>query len=181
MLIDSMDRIMQKKIEAVRLLILDVDGVLTDGRIIMDDNGREIKHFDVRDGHGLKLLMRYGIGVVLLTGRKSAVVEHRARDLGIEEVHQGIWNKVEVSEVILQNRDLRYDQAAFVGDDIVDIPLLRRVGFSVAVADAAEQVKRIVDFVTQKKGGRGAVREICEIILLAQDKWADVAARYELY
>jgi 3-deoxy-D-manno-octulosonate 8-phosphate phosphatase (KDO 8-P phosphatase) len=176
-----MDRIMQKKIEAVRLLILDVDGVLTDGRIIMDDNGREIKHFDVRDGHGLKLLMRYGIGVVLLTGRKSAVVEHRARDLGIEEVHQGIWNKVEVSEVILQNRDLRYDQAAFVGDDIVDIPLLRRVGFSVAVADAAEQVKRIVDFVTQKKGGRGAVREICEIILLAQDKWADVAARYELY
>jgi 3-deoxy-D-manno-octulosonate 8-phosphate phosphatase (KDO 8-P phosphatase) len=176
-----MDRIMHKKIEAVRLFILDVDGVLTDGRIIMDDNGREIKQFDVRDGHGLKLLMRYGIGVVLLTGRKSAVVEHRARDLGIEEVHQGIWNKVEVSESILQNRDLRYDQVAFVGDDIVDIPLLRRVGFSVAVADAAEEVKRIVDFVTQKKGGRGAVREICEIILLAQDKWADVAARYELY
>jgi len=172
---------MHKKIEAVRLFILDVDGVLTDGRIIMDDNGREIKQFDVRDGHGLKLLMRYGIGVVLLTGRKSAVVEHRARDLGIEEVHQGIWNKVEVSESILQNRDLRYDQVAFVGDDIVDIPLLRRVGFSVAVADAAEEVKRIVDFVTQKKGGRGAVREICEIILLAQDKWADVAARYELY
>jgi len=181
MLIDTMDRIMHKKIEAVRLFILDVDGVLTDGRIIMDDNGREIKQFDVRDGHGLKLLMRYGIGVVLLTGRKSAVVEHRARDLGIEEVHQGIWNKVEVSESILQNRDLRYDQVAFVGDDIVDIPLLRRVGFSVAVADAAEEVKRIVDFVTQKKGGRGAVREICEIILLAQDKWADVAARYELY
>jgi len=172
---------MHKKIEAVRLFILDVDGVLTDGRIIMDDNGREIKQFDVRDGHGLKLLMRYGIGVVLLTGRKSAVVEHRARDLGIEEVHQGIWNKVEVSESILQNRDLRYDQVAFVGDDIVDIPLLRRVGFSVAVADAADEVKRIVDFVTQKKGGRGAVREICEIILLAQDKWADVAARYELY
>ena len=181
MLIDTMDRIMHKKIEAVRLFILDVDGVLTDGRIIMDDNGREIKQFDVRDGHGLKLLMRYGIGVVLLTGRKSAVVEHRARDLGIEEVHQGIWNKVEVSESILQNRDLRYDQVAFVGDDIVDIPLLRRVGFSVAVADAADEVKRIVDFVTQKKGGRGAVREICEIILLAQDKWADVAARYELY
>ena len=181
MLIDTMDKIMHKKIEAVRLFILDVDGVLTDGRIITDDNGREIKQFDVRDGHGLKLLMRYGIGVVLLTGRKSAVVEHRARDLGIEEVHQGIWNKVEVSESILQNRDLRYDQVAFVGDDIVDIPLLRRVGFSVAVADAAEEVKRIVDFVTQKKGGRGAVREICEIILLAQDKWADVAARYELY
>ena len=172
---------MQEKIEAVRLLILDVDGVMTDGRIIMDDNGREIKQFDVRDGHGLKLLIRYGIGIVLLTGRKSAVVEHRARDLGIEEVYQGIWNKVEASEAILQKRNLRYDQVAFVGDDIVDIPLLRKVGFSVAVADAAEEVKRVVDYVTQKKGGRGAVREVCKIILLAQDKWAEVAAGYELY
>ncbi|MBN1613703.1 MAG: HAD hydrolase family protein [Deltaproteobacteria bacterium] len=177
-----MDNVLfQKKIEAIRLFILDVDGVLTDGRIIMDDDGREIKHFDVRDGHGLKLLKRYGIEAVILSGRKSAVVEHRARDLGIEEVHQGIWNKVEVSESILKNRNLQYDQIAFMGDDIVDIPLLRRVGFSVAVADAAEEVKRIVDYVTQKKGGRGAVREVCEVILLAQDKWADVAARYELY
>ena len=181
MSIDATDKIIHEKVEAVRLLILDVDGVLTDGRIIMDDNGREIKQFDVRDGHGLKLLIRYGIGVVLLTGRKSAVVEHRARELGIEEVHQGIWNKVEVSESILHNRDLRYDQVAFMGDDIVDIPLLRKVGFSVAVADAVEEVKHIVDYVTQKKGGRGAVREVCEIILLAQDKWADVASRYELY
>ena len=178
---DSINRMMQEKIEAVRLLILDVDGVMTDGRIIMDDNGREIKQFDVRDGHGLKLLIRYGIGIVLLTGRKSAVVEHRARDLGIEEVYQGIWNKVEASEAILQKRNLRYDQVAFVGDDIVDIPLLRKVGFSVAVADAAEEVKRVVDYVTQKKGGRGAVREVCKIILLAQDKWAEVAAGYELY
>jgi 3-deoxy-D-manno-octulosonate 8-phosphate phosphatase (KDO 8-P phosphatase) len=176
-----MNSMVQKKIEAIRLLILDVDGVLTDGRIIMDSNGREIKHFDVRDGHGLKLLMRYGIEVVILTGRKSAVVDYRARDLGIEEVHQGIWNKVEVSEAILRNRNLQYDQVAFVGDDIVDIPLLRRVGFAVAVADAADEVKRVVDYITQKKGGRGAVREVCEVILLAQDKWADLAARYELY
>jgi 3-deoxy-D-manno-octulosonate 8-phosphate phosphatase (KDO 8-P phosphatase) len=174
-----MDEQLVRKIIPVRLLILDVDGVLTDGRIIMDDTGREIKHFDVKDGHGLKILMRYGIAVVLLTGRRSTVVEHRARDLGIDEVHQGIFNKLELLNGILEKRNLKSSNVAFVGDDVVDIPLLKRVGFSVAVADASEDVKGAADYVTTSKGGRGAVREVCEIILKGQDKWDDVARRYE--
>jgi len=178
-----MDKVMNgellKKIRQVCLLILDVDGVLTDGRIIMDDTGRETKNFDVKDGHGLKILMRHGINVVFLTGRRSEVVEHRAKDLGIGEVHQGIWNKVEALEEILGRRNLARDHVAYVGDDVVDIPLLKRVGFSVAVADASEDVKKAADYVTKKMGGRGAVREVCEIILKVQEKWDKVATGYE--
>jgi 3-deoxy-D-manno-octulosonate 8-phosphate phosphatase (KDO 8-P phosphatase) len=167
------------KIRLIRLLILDVDGVMTDGRIIMDYAGREIKNFDVKDGHGIKVLMRYGIDVVLVTGRRSTVVEHRARDLGISEVHQGVTNKLEIADTILRNRSLNYEHIAFVGDDIVDISLLRRVGFSAAVADAAEDVKKCADYVTVRRGGRGAVREVCEVILKAKGEWTDVAKRYE--
>jgi 3-deoxy-D-manno-octulosonate 8-phosphate phosphatase (KDO 8-P phosphatase) len=168
------------KIRMVRLLILDVDGVLTDGKIIIDDAGLESKQFDVRDGHGLKMLMRCGIGVVLLTGRRSRVVEHRAADLGITEVHQGVWNKAEAFTGILERAELAPEATAYVGDDVVDIPLLKRVGFSVAVADAVPEVQKIVDHVTKCPGGRGAVREVCEIILGAQGRWGEVAARYEI-
>jgi len=170
---------MLQRLKGIRLLILDVDGVLTDGRIIMDDNGCETKHFHVRDGHGLKVLMRYGIDVVLLTGRTSAVVAHRAGDLGILEVHQGIWNKVEAFEGILARRNLLPAQVAYVGDDIVDVPLLKRVGFAASVADACEEARRNAHYVADKEGGRGAVREICELILKAQGKWPEVAAQYE--
>ncbi len=169
----------KEKLEKVKLLILDVDGVLTDGRIIMDDNGREIKHFDVRDGHGIKLLQRYGIDVVFLTGRRSAVVEHRARDLGVEEVHQQIWDKVAAFEGILERRALTADQVAFMGDDVVDIPLQRRVGFSAAPASAEDVVRRSVDFVSGRPGGRGAVREVCELILRGRGFWDEIARRYE--
>jgi 3-deoxy-D-manno-octulosonate 8-phosphate phosphatase (KDO 8-P phosphatase) len=174
-----LDEKLIEKVKNIRVLILDVDGVMTDGRIIMDHMGHETKNFNVKDGHGIKVLMKYGIDVVLLTGRRSEVVEHRARDLGIGEVHQGIFNKVEIAEEILNKRTLNYANIAYVGDDIVDIPLLKRAGFSVAVADAVEDVKKCVDYVTKKKGGHGAVREVCELILQGQDKWYDVAKKYE--
>ncbi len=161
------------------MLLLDVDGVMTDGRIIMDSEGRELKNFDVRDGHGLVLLQRYGIQVGILTGRTSKVVDHRARDLKITEVYQGALNKAEVFEKILKNSNVSPIEVAFVGDDIVDIPVLKRVGFSAAVADALEIVKRSVDYVTTNPGGHGAVREICEMILQAQKRWSDVAKRYD--
>jgi 3-deoxy-D-manno-octulosonate 8-phosphate phosphatase (KDO 8-P phosphatase) len=167
------------KLQKVRLLILDVDGVMTDGRIVIDDAGLESKQFDVKDGHGLKMLMRCDIDVVLLTGRKSRVVEHRAADLGITEVHQGIHNKLEAFTKILAGRKLAPEETAYVGDDVVDIPLLKRVGFSAAVADAVSEVRQAVDYVTQNSGGKGAVREVCEAILKAQDRWEEVAARYE--
>jgi len=168
-----------QRIRKIRILVLDVDGVLTDGRIIMDDRGRETKFFDVRDGHGLKILMRTGIEVVFLTGRKSRVVEHRARELGVTEVYQGARNKVEVFEALLERKGLQAAQAAYAGDDIVDVPVLKRAGFSVAVVNAVAEAKRAAHYVTRKKGGRGAVREVCEVILKGQGKWGDIKKRYE--
>lgn len=158
---------------------MDVDGVMTDGKIIMDDAGHEIKNFNVRDGHGIKLLQRYGIPVAILTGRQSKVVAHRASDLEIKDVHQKVFNKKEVFEEILKQHKLSPDEAAFIGDDIVDIPVLKRVGFSVAVADADDMVKKSVDYIAKNKGGHGAVREVCEMILQAQGKWVEIATRYE--
>jgi 3-deoxy-D-manno-octulosonate 8-phosphate phosphatase (KDO 8-P phosphatase) len=170
---------LDEKIGSIRVLMLDVDGVLTDGRIIMNDRGEETKHFDVKDGHGLKMLMRCGIAVVLITGRQSAVVTHRARDLGITEVHQSIWDKADLFEKLLVRMNLRPAEVAYIGDDIVDVPLLRRVGFAVAVRDAVPEAKKAAHYVTRKLGGRGAVREACEIIMKAQNRWVDVAKKYE--
>lgn len=175
-----MKKNIKDKLKKIKLLIMDVDGVMTDGRIIMDDEGREIKNFNVRDGHGLKLIQRYGIKVAILTGRQSKVVEHRAKDLEIKDVYQKVYNKKEVFDKILKKHKLSANDAAFIGDDIVDIPVLRRVGFSVAVADAADVVKKSVDYVTKNRGGHGAIREVCEMILQAQDKWREIAAKYEL-
>jgi 3-deoxy-D-manno-octulosonate 8-phosphate phosphatase (KDO 8-P phosphatase) len=172
------DQGISDKILKIKLLILDVDGVLTDGRIIMNDAGQETKHFDVKDGHGIKILMRCSIDVVLLTGRKSQVVERRAADLGILEIHQGIWNKGEALDNILRARNIPAEEVAYIGDDIVDIPVMKRVGFGVAVADACSEVIAVADYVTERSGGRGAVREVCEMILKGQGRWGEVATRY---
>jgi 3-deoxy-D-manno-octulosonate 8-phosphate phosphatase (KDO 8-P phosphatase) len=174
-----MNKNLKEKLKKIKMLILDVDGVMTDGRIIMDDEGRQLKNFDVRDGHGLKIIQRYGIKVVILTGRKSEVVNHRAHDLEIKEIYQGALNKKEVFQKILLKHNLAASAVAFIGDDIIDIPVLRQVGFSVAVADAVDVVKKSVDYVTKHKGGRGAVREICEMILQSQGKWQEIAEKYE--
>ena len=169
----------KEKLKRIKLLILDVDGVMTDGRIIMDNEGRETKNFNVRDGHGIKILQRYGIKVAILTGRQSKVVEYRAKDLEIDDIYQKVFNKKEIFQTILKKHKLSADAAAFMGDDIVDIPVLKSVGFSAAVADAIDVVKKSVDYVTKNKGGNGAVREVCEMILKAQDKWPEMAAKYE--
>jgi 3-deoxy-D-manno-octulosonate 8-phosphate phosphatase (KDO 8-P phosphatase) len=169
----------QEKLKKIKMLILDVDGVMTDGKIIMDSDGREMKNFYVRDGHGLVMIQRHGIQVAILTGRTSAVVDHRARDLKITEVYQGALNKKEVFAEILKKNNLTAEAIAYLGDDIVDIPVLKLVGFSAAVADALDVVKKTVDYVTVNKGGQGAVREICEMLLTAQGYWNEVAARYD--
>jgi 3-deoxy-D-manno-octulosonate 8-phosphate phosphatase (KDO 8-P phosphatase) len=174
-----MKKNLKEKLKKIKMLILDVDGVMTDGRIIMDDEGRQLKNFDVRDGHGLKIIQRYGIGIVILTGRKSEVVNHRANDLEIKEVYQGALNKKEVFKGILLKHNLAASAVAFMGDDIIDIPVLIQVGFSAAVADAVDVVKKSVDYVTKNKGGHGAVRELCEMILQAQGKWPEIAEKYE--
>ena len=167
-----------KKVKAVKLLILDVDGVMTDGSIIYDDDGKEIKIFDVKDGHGIKLLMRAGIDVAIITARESQVVLHRAKNLGIDMVYQKAMDKVEAFNEILQKKQLSEKEVAYVGDELVDIPLLRKVGFAAAVKDAVEDLKMYVDFITEKNGGQGAVREICELILKTQGKWGEATEKY---
>ena len=175
-----MDAALSEKLKTIVLVVLDVDGVLTDGKIIIDDLGTESKHFHVRDGHGLKLLMRGGIDVALLTGRTSEVVNHRARDLGITTVCQGAKDKAQVLAEMLAEKHISRERVAYVGDDIVDVPAFRMVGFSAAVADAPGYVKAHADYITEKKGGDGAVREICEMILKAQGTWDAVTERYGL-
>jgi 3-deoxy-D-manno-octulosonate 8-phosphate phosphatase (KDO 8-P phosphatase) len=173
-----MEREEIRKAKDVRLLILDVDGVLTDGKIIYTDGGEEIKSFNVKDGHGLKLLMRAGIEVAVITGRRSRVVEHRCKDLGISCVFQGCKDKIEAYHRLLKEKNLTDDEVGFVGDDLTDIPVLERVGFSATVADGTEEVKQRVHYVARAKGGEGAVREICEAICKLQNKWDEVTQRY---
>jgi len=168
----------RRKAQRIKLLLLDVDGVLSDGRIVVDNEGEEMKYFDARDGHGIRLLARAGIEVGLLTGRYSRVVSHRARDLGIRMVYQKVFNKVDVYQKIKRRKRLTDQEVAYVGDDIVDLPVLRRVGLSIAVRDAWEGLKNKVDYVTEQKGGRGAVREVVEMLLHAQGKWGEVTKSY---
>lgn len=167
-----------KKARAIRLLLLDVDGVMTDGRVVFADSGEELKAFDVKDGHGIRMLMRTGVSVALLTGRESRVVLHRAGDLGIDMVYQGAKDKLPVFEGILREKGFKGEEVCYVGDDLVDMPVMRRSGLSISVADASEELKGSVDYVTDRPGGRGAVREVCELILKAQGKWEDATSRY---
>lgn len=160
------------------MLILDVDGVMTDGGIILDSKGNELKSFHVRDGHGIKLFQRAGHHVAIITGRRSGVVDRRARELGIREVHQKCYDKSVAYEKILKKYNLKDREIAYVGDDIVDIPLLRRVGLPVAVADADEEIMDFVLMVTRRKGGRGAVREVTDFILRAKGLWQEIFNEY---
>lgn len=162
----------------IRLLILDVDGVLTDGGIILDNEGNELKSFHVRDGHGVKMLIRHGVDVAIITGRHSKVVERRAHELGVREVYQRCIDKVTAYEEIKQKFSLNDSEIAYIGDDIVDIQIMRRVGLSVAVADAAPDARGIALIVTENPGGRGAVREITDLILKAKGLWQGIIDDY---
>jgi len=168
------------KLKNIHLLLLDVDGVMTDGRIIYDGNGLETKCFNVKDGHGIKMLQRHGIQVGIITGRNSVVVDIRARELGIGLVYQGALNKLASYDDVKQKTGLEDSQIAYVGDDIIDVPVIRRVGFSSAPPDSLPEVLKVVDFVTSSGGGRGAVREVCDLILKGRGVWDEIASRYEL-
>jgi len=158
----------QDKIKALKLLILDVDGVLTDGRLFFDDQGREYKCFHARDGHGIKLLRQTGVDVAVISGRKSNSVALRMQSLGVEQVYQGHENKRAAFAEILQNLNLSSVQVAHVGDDVLDLPIMVQAGFAVAVADAHFAVKQRADWCTQTPGGLGAVREVCDLIMQVQ-------------
>ena len=160
----------QSKAKKIKLLLLDVDGVLTDGRILLDNQGNELKAFHVRDGHGIKMAQKAGIIVGIITGRISEVVNIRARELGITEVHQGAHEKIAVYDSILGRYGFRDEEVAYMGDDIVDVDIFKRTGLAVTVDDADPSVKPHVDMITKTTGGKGAVREVINLILKHQGK-----------
>jgi 3-deoxy-D-manno-octulosonate 8-phosphate phosphatase (KDO 8-P phosphatase) len=156
---------LQAKARKIKLLLLDVDGVLTDGGIYIDDRGVETKRFDVRDGQGIALLQRAGIRVGIITGRSSNVVRQRARELGIKIVHQRVDDKAQTYEAIKRKAGLDDGEIAYIGDDFGDLPILQRVGLAITVHDSWAALKPKVDYVTGADGGRGAVREVVELLL----------------
>lgn len=160
--------------EKVRLLVLDVDGVLTDGSISYTDSGEEIKTFHVRDGHGLRLVLKAGVEVALITGRTSQAVAHRAHNLKIARIFQGVRDKLEVLRRLQKELHIAPEETAVVGDDLVDLPIMLQAGLAVAVADAPREVRERAHLVTTAPGGRGAVREVCEIILQSKNLWDEL-------
>jgi len=168
----------ERRAAGVKLLLMDCDGVLTDGRITLVEGGDEQKSFHTRDGHGLVLLHRAGLRSGIISGRTSQLVSMRAADLGVAYVRQGALDKLEVFEELLAEAGVRKAEVAYVGDDVVDIPLMLRSGLAVAVVDATEDTRACAHYVTRLPGGFGAVREVCELILKAQGRWDGLLKKY---
>lgn len=162
----------------IQLLVLDVDGVLTDGTLIINADGSESKSFNTLDGHGIRMWQRAGLKVVFLSGRPSEPTRYRAEELEIDHVFQDCHNKLEVFESLLKQLGLSADKVAYVGDDLPDLPVIKCTGFGVAVANAVDEVKQYADYVTARRGGDGAVREVIEYILKSTGKWQQLMDRY---
>ena len=158
-----------EKAKNIKLVIFDVDGVLTDGRLYVTENGEEIKAFNSRDGHGMKMLQKTGVKIGIITGRTSNIVSHRMQELGIEHVYQGKQDKYPAFVELIKKLSLTAGEVAYVGDDVVDLPVMKHVGFAVAVQDAHEYVKKHAHWQTPNCGGRGAARDVCELIMEAQN------------
>jgi YrbI family 3-deoxy-D-manno-octulosonate 8-phosphate phosphatase len=164
----------------IELILSDVDGVLTDGGIWYDNQGVEVKGFHIRDGLGIKLWQRAGFRFGMLTARSSHIVKLRAQELGIEIVRQGFENKLPVARDILRELNLSPQQVCYIGDDLTDLPVIRHVGLGIAVADAAAEVREAAAYVTEAAGGRGAVRELVELVLKAKSRWDEAIQRYAI-
>lgn len=156
------------KAAQIKLVIFDVDGVLTNGSLFYGDDGQEYKAFHSRDGHGMKMLQKSGVEIGIITGRTSKVVEHRMKNLGIQHVYQGKLEKLPAFEELISKLGINPDEVAYVGDDVVDLPILTRVGLAIAVADAHNLVKQHAHWQTPSGGGQGAARDVCELIMEAR-------------
>jgi 3-deoxy-D-manno-octulosonate 8-phosphate phosphatase (KDO 8-P phosphatase) len=167
-----------ERAKRVKLLVLDIDGVLTDGRIIYGIYGEELKFFDVQDGLGIVLLKRGGIPSVIITAKKSRIVRMRSKDLKIDKTYQGYPTKLIPFNKALKKFRVSPEEVCFIGDDVIDIPVLSRVGFAVAVPNAVDEVKEVAHYITAKLGGRGAVREACDLILKSQGRWELATSKY---
>jgi 3-deoxy-D-manno-octulosonate 8-phosphate phosphatase (KDO 8-P phosphatase) len=166
------------KLKRIKLLLLDVDGVLTDGGIIYNDNGSETKVFNVKDGLGMRLLMEAGIHLGIVTGRRSNALYSRCKDLGINLIYDSIGNKIDVLNDLLDQTGVSVEEVAFIGDDLPDLALMKRIGLSIAVGDAHKSILENADMVTSANGGHGAVREVCETILKAKGLWENILERF---
>ena len=167
----------QDRARNVKLLLMDVDGVLTDGRIILGNYGDEIKNFDVADGLGIILLKRAKIRCALITAKSSRTVKIRCRHLGVDRIYENHYKIRSLGDIKRRFR-VADEEICFIGDDLIDIPLMKRAGFAVAVPNAAKETRDAAHYITTRYGGRGAVREVCELILKAQNKWDAVTKRY---
>ncbi|MCG6968805.1 MAG: 3-deoxy-manno-octulosonate-8-phosphatase KdsC [Gammaproteobacteria bacterium] len=166
------------KAAKIKLVIFDVDGVLTNGSLFYGDDGQEYKAFHSRDGHGMKMLQKSGVDIAFITGRTSDVVSHRAKNLGIEHVYQGQLQKLPAFKTLLEKLNLLPEEVAYVGDDVVDLPVMIRVGLAITVDDGHELAKKHAHWITQHRGGQGAAREICEFIMQAQGTWDTLIRDY---
>ena len=162
----------------IKLLLMDCDGVLTDGRLWLTSDGDEQKAFHARDGQGISLLHRAGLQTGIITGRTSSAVDRRARDLKMSYVRQYAKDKIKALEEILAEAGVTTDECGYIGDDVGDIPVMRRVGLAVAVSDAVEETKQAAQYITALKGGQGAVREVCDLVLKAQGRWDELMERF---
>lgn len=162
----------------IKLLILDVDGVLTDGRIVLGNYGDELKFFDIHDGHGIVMLSRAGIRTVIISGRRSRINVKRAKEMRVIKIYQNAHDKLKLFEKVLKKYRVEPAEVCYVGDDVIDLPVLRRVGLAVAVGNAVNEVRGAVDYVTERLGGRGAVREVADLLLKAQNRWDELMERY---
>lgn len=167
-----------EKASRIKLVIFDVDGVLTDGSLFLSDDGQEYKAFHSQDGFGMRLLQEAGIEIGIITGRESTLVKLRMEELGITQVMQGRREKGPALDELMEKTGLSLDEIAYVGDDVVDLPIMSRVGLSIAVQDARPIVKKHAHWITQTPGGRGAGRDVCELLLEAHGKWDDIIQRY---
>lgn len=169
---------LQEKLQKIKLFIVDVDGVMTDGRIVYGDYGDELKFFDVQDGFGMVMLVRAGLKTAMITAKKSRVNQRRAKELMVSKICQGAKDKLAVYSKLVKKFRVSDEEVCYIGDDLIDIPVLTRVGFAVAVPNALVEVKEKVHYVTERPGGHGAIREVCDLLLKAQGKWSEVTQRY---
>jgi 3-deoxy-D-manno-octulosonate 8-phosphate phosphatase (KDO 8-P phosphatase) len=167
-----------EKLDNIKLLLLDVDGVLTDGSIVYDDLGNQIKAFNAKDGFGIRMLAESGTQIGIVTGRFSKALVHRCRDLGIKHIWQGVKDKEVALKEILETLCVSTDEIAYIGDDLPDLPIMRKVGLAIAVADAHPELKTVSHLITKSRGGRGAVREICEALLKAKNQYNEMILRF---
>ena len=161
--------ITEHRLKNIKMLILDIDGVLTDGRIYLLPDGNEVKVFNTLDGHGIKMLQRVGVEVAVISGRSSPAAEHRMQQLGVQHYYSGVTNKIAAFKELLKKTHITAEECAYVGDDLPDLPIMNEVGFCAAPPNACEAVLHSAHFITRKGGGEGAVREICDFIIAAQN------------